>query len=284
MKVQPRLTRLGTTGCSDSRLLTDGAYDEAMTTPTLAPGIPPDYYRRIFEVEEHHWWYRGMRSVTAALLGDRLTRPGQRLFDAGCGTGGFLEWALGRGAFGLVAGVDIGSGAIDLARDRLPEADLRTAPLRKLPFADGAFDLVVSNDVLQHVHEDDVAESMSELHRVTTGGGTLLLRTNGARRLRRERDDWRAYDRSTLRAQLEGAGFVCERLTYANTLLSLYGVARGRAPHAPSPERDGLPRAEPSRFVTSLGARLLEAEARWLARPGASLPYGHTLFAVATPA
>jgi SAM-dependent methyltransferase len=250
----------------------------------LAPGIPPDYYRRIFEVEEHHWWYRGMRSVTAALLGDRLTRPGQRLFDAGCGTGGFLEWALGRGAFRLVAGVDIGSAAIDLARDRLPEADLRTAPLRKLPFEDGAFDLVVSNDVLQHVHEDDVAESMSELHRVTTGGGTLLLRTNGARRLRRERDDWRAYDRSTLRAQLEGAGFACERLTYANTLLSLYGIARRRVPHAPSPERDGLPRAVPSRLVSNLGTALLAAEARWLARPGASLPYGHTLFAVATPA
>ena len=57
----------------------------------LAPGIPKDYYRRIFEDEERHWWYRGMLSITAALLGERLTRPGQRLLDAGCGTGGFLE-------------------------------------------------------------------------------------------------------------------------------------------------------------------------------------------------
>jgi ubiquinone/menaquinone biosynthesis C-methylase UbiE len=255
----------------------------AMTSsPLLAPGIPPDYYERIFEVEESHWWYRGMRSISAALLGERLTRPGQRLLDAGCGTGGFLDWALGCAAFASVAGVDIGSAPIELARVRLPAADLRAAPLRALPFADGAFDLVVSNDVLQHVNETEVGESLSELRRVLAADGTLLLRTNGARRLRRERHDWRAYDRATLATQLEAAGFVCERVTYANTLLSFYGASRGRTPHAPSEDSDGIPRSRPSRLVNLVGARVLAAEGRWLSRPGHTLPYGHTLFAVAS--
>ena len=115
-------------------------------------------------------------------------------------------------------------------------------------------------------------------------GGTLLLRTNGARRLRRERDDWRVYDRRALAAQLERAGFACERVTYANTLLSLYGALRGRSPHAPSESHDGIPRAEFSRLAGTVGSRLLAAESRWLARTGSRLPYGHTLFAVATPA
>ena len=257
---------------------------KGMATPLLAPGIPPDYYRRIFEVEEFHWWYRGMRSISASLLGECLTRPGQRLLDAGCGTGGFLEWALGHGTFAFVAGVDIGSAPIQLARERLPEADLRTAPLCALPFADGSFDVVVTNDVLQHVPEDEVDESLRELRRVLAAGGALLLRTNGARHLRRERADWRAYDRATLVTTLEQGGFTVERVTYVNSLFSLYAAMRGRLPHAPSESHDGIPRREPSRLASALGRRVLAGEARWLARPGRSLPYGHTLFAVASPA
>lgn len=253
-------------------------------SPALAPGIPEDYYRQIFEVEERHWWYRGMRSISAALLGEQLTRPGLRLLDAGCGTGGFLHWALERGSFASAAGVDIGSAAIELARTRLPQVDLRTAPMHSLPFADGSFDLVVTNDVLQHVPEDDVDRSLRELRRVLAAGGTLLLRTNGAGRLRRERDDWRAYDRATLVHALERAGFAIERVSYVNSLFSLYAAMRGRLPHAPSEDRDGIPRRKPSRLVSLLGAGVLAAEARWLARPGRSLPYGHTLFAVASAA
>lgn len=257
---------------------------EMTTSPALAPGIPADYYRRIFEAEERHWWYRGMRAISAALLGDRLVRPGQRVLDAGCGTGGFLRWALDRGSFAYVAGVDIGSAAIELARERLPGIDLRTSPLKSLSFEDCSFDLVVTNDVLQHVPHAEVDVSLRELRRVLEPGGTLLLRTNGARRLRREREDWRAYDRATLVAELERAGFAIERVTYANALLSVYAALRGRSPHAPSEAQDGIPRREPSRFVSALGARVLAAEARWLARPGRSLPYGHTLFAVAVAA
>ena len=255
-----------------------------ISPPALAPGIPADYYQRIFEVEERHWWYRGMRSLSAALLGERLTRPGQRLLDAGCGTGGFLRWALDRGSLATAAGVDVGSAAIELARTRLPDVDLRTAPLCALPFGNTSFDLVVTNDVLQHVSDHEVDRSLRELRRVLAPGGTLLLRTNGSRRLRSERDDWRAYDRMTLTEVLERAGFGIERVTYANTLLSLYGALRGRAPRAPSESHDGIPRREPSRLVAAVGGAVLATEARWLSRPGRSLSYGHTLFAVASPA
>jgi SAM-dependent methyltransferase len=252
--------------------------------PTLAPGVPTDYYDRIFANEQSHWWYGGMLSITASLLGRRLARPRQRLLDAGCGTGGFLSWALDRGDFASVVGVDIGSAAVDLARQRLPSADFHVTPLRSLPFADESFDLVVSNDVLQHVHEREVEKSLRELRRVLTQDGTLLVRTNGARRSRRERDDWRVYDGRALREQLEDSGFECERLTHANMLLSLYGATRGNVPNAPSMRNDGIPRGQPSGFVSTVGRHLLAAEAAWLRRPGRSLPYGHTLFAVGHPA
>jgi SAM-dependent methyltransferase len=245
----------------------------------LAPGVPDDYYRRIYDAEQAHFWYRGMWGISVALLGDRL-HAGLRLLDAGCGTGGYLRFVLDRGSFASVAGADIAAAAIALARERVPQANLRVAPLRELPFAAGSFELVVSNDVLQHVHEAEVHESLLEVRRVLASGGTLLLRTNASRRLRRERDDWRAYDAVTLRRELESAGFSIERLTHANAVLSLAGTARRRVPHAPSENQHGIPTRPPGRLVSTLGSVALSAEAWWIAR-GRSLPYGHTLFAVA---
>lgn len=251
-----------------------------MTSDHLAPGVPGDYYRRIFDAERSHFWYQGMWETTAALLGSRM-HDGARLLDAGCGTGGFLRFALERGAFASTAGVDIAQAAIDLARAAVPEAALEVAPLRALPFADGSFDAIVSNDVLQHVPEEDVEQSLRELRRVLTANGTLVLRTNGSRHLRRERDDWRAYDVATLQADLERAGFLVERTTFANAALSALAAARGRVPRAPTKERHGIPVKRPSRIVSDVGRLALASETWWIRR-GHGLPYGHTLFALAT--
>lgn len=251
------------------------------TIETLAPGIRRDYYDRVYAAEERHFWYVGMRSIAASLLGGRLRLSGQRVLDAGCGTGGFLQWLAARAPVGSLAGVDVGSAALELARGRLPGADLRHASLSSLPFADASFDLVFCNDVLQHVHEDEVQQSLGELRRVLAADGRLVVRTNGSRRVRRNRDDWRAYDRDTLVAELVRAGFACERVTHANMLLSLYSELRRRRPSAPSVERDGIPARPPSRVVSEIGTILLAAEASWLRRSKATLPFGHTIFVLA---
>ncbi len=178
--------------------------------------------------------------------------------------------------------MDLGYQAIDIARDRVPEADLHVAPLHELPFKDSSFDLIVMHDVLQHIPEDDVSTSLEELRRVLEAGGDLLIRTNGASRFRRERADWRVYDRQALRATLEQAGFRCERVTYANMVPSLFAAARGRTPQAPTESRAGVPERDKSRVRARVGGSLLRAEARYLQHSGTSLPYGHSLWALAT--
>jgi SAM-dependent methyltransferase len=255
-----------------------------VTAPTIAPGVPPDYYERIADVDQRHWWYLGMLRIECALLGERLARGGQRFLDAGCGTGGMLRWALDSGRFDTVTGVDLGSDAVELSRRRAPDADVRVAPLHALPFEDASFDLIVSHDVLQHVHERDVDASLGELRRVLAPGGAFLVRTNGSQRLRRERDDWRAYSRRALEETLARARFSCERITYANLAISLLALLRRRAPHAPTETRHGVPAPDAGRLKRVVGERMLAAEARWLARPGRSLPYGHNLLAVAVHA
>jgi SAM-dependent methyltransferase len=246
-------------------------------------GVPDDYYRRLHEVDTRHWWHLGMRSIEAVLLGDRLQRTGQSVLDAGCGTGGFLAWAESTGAFDRLAGSDVSAEAIELAREVVPQAELRVAPLDALPFEDAAFDLVVVEDVLQHVHQDALDRSFAELRRVLRPDGALLIRTNGGRHARNERVDWRLYDAPTLAHDLERGGFRPLRVTYANMPLSAAAAFFGRTPRAPTSASHGIPAPEGS-AKTAIGSRLLALEARYLARPGRSLPYGHTLLALAVPA
>jgi ubiquinone/menaquinone biosynthesis C-methylase UbiE len=250
----------------------------------LAPGVPADYYDSIYAVEESHWWHRGMRAISATLLEDRLRDPGLRLLDAGCGTGGFLRFALDAGSPARLCGVDISSAAIELCGRRVPDAELYVTPVWEIPFEDGAFDVIVMNDVLQHLPEGRIGATFSELRRLLAPDGALLVRTGGAARLRRERDDWRAYDRRTLVRALEQGGFRCARATYVNLVPSLWAAARGRRPHAPTEEHHGVARTVPSGASSRMAARLLAAERRYLEDPRRALPYGHTLLALATPA
>jgi SAM-dependent methyltransferase len=241
-------------------------------------GIPSDYYARMHAVEERHWWHRGMREVELALLRPRL-RPGARLLDAGCGTGGFLGFLLDRGAIGSAAGIDLSPEAIELARERVPEAELGVGSVTELPFADETFDAAVLNDVLQHVPEEDVARSLGELRRVLRSGAPLAVRTGGGLRERREQHDWRVYDRRTLRVELERCGFAVERVTYANLLGSLAAEATRQRPRPPSDERCGIPRGQ-SRPAAAAGTAFLFAERILLARTRATIPFGHTLLAL----
>jgi SAM-dependent methyltransferase len=238
--------------------------------------VPGDYYRRLHEVDTHHWWHVGMRSAAVALLDGHLHGA---LLDAGCGTGGFLAWAAEQGTFTRLCGIDLSAEAIELARETVPAAELHAAPLDRIPFGDGEFDVAVSLDVLQHVHEDVLDTSLRELRRVLRPGGFLLVRTNGDRRARLERDDWRAYDPQTLAADLRRAGFTARRVTYGNAAFSLAAAARGRRPQPPTETSCGIPEPETG-AKASVGSRVLGLEAALLRR-GVRLPYGHTLFALA---
>ncbi|MEP6767885.1 MAG: class I SAM-dependent methyltransferase [Acidobacteriota bacterium] len=96
------------------------------------------------------------------------------VLDVGCGTGAFLEAALSR--FPVAAGVDVSLAWLITARKRLEErglpALLLCACVERLPFRSGEFDLTVSFDLLEHVH--DRVEVAGELARVTRSGGWLV--------------------------------------------------------------------------------------------------------------
>lgn len=96
---------------------------------------------------------------------------GTRVLDAGTGPGTVAAAACARGA--VVTAVDAEPSMVALAGQAAPGADVRHAVLPDLPFADGAFDAVVSNFVLNHVGRP--AAVVTGLRRVTRPGGLLAV-------------------------------------------------------------------------------------------------------------
>lgn len=95
------------------------------------------------------------------------------LFDEAVATGLFPCLA-DRAA--TVVGVDLTTATARRARERHPELRAARGDLRRLPFADGSFDVIVSNSSLDHFQVlADLVAALDELHRVLAPGGVLLL-------------------------------------------------------------------------------------------------------------
>lgn len=117
--------------------------------------------------------YEALTEVIGDLLA-RRARPCTSLLDVGCGDGRkTLAWS---GRLGLpataVAGVEGYAPFREraLVSFRTEEADLESD---HLPFPDTSFDLVIANQVIEHIK--NVFHLMGELCRLTRVGGHLLL-------------------------------------------------------------------------------------------------------------
>ena len=91
---------------------------------------------------------------------------GDRVLDVGCGTGVFLRLCADRGAD--VSGLDASEGLLEIARERVPEADLRLGDLQTLPYADDAFDLVTG--FTSFFFAEDMVAALREAGRVARPG------------------------------------------------------------------------------------------------------------------
>ncbi|RPH96512.1 MAG: class I SAM-dependent methyltransferase [Lysobacterales bacterium] len=98
---------------------------------------------------------------------------GRVVLDAACGEGygaRLLATAAAR-----VTGVDLSAAAVEHARGRyrLPNLSFEAADCRRLPFADGSFDCVVSFETLEHLADQD--DLLREFRRVLQPAGFLLI-------------------------------------------------------------------------------------------------------------
>jgi Methyltransferase domain len=110
------------------------------------------------------------RPLFEAVLDAAGVGHGTRVLDVGCGSGLTLVLAAQRGA--TPSGLDISPGLLGLARERLPEADLREGDMESLPFGDTSVDAVVGVNAFQFA--GDPRRALREAARVVRPGGRVV--------------------------------------------------------------------------------------------------------------
>lgn len=116
-------------------------------------------------------------------------RAGQLVLDVGCGVGSFLRLVVARGArpFGL----DASEALLEVAGQRVPDADLRVGAMEALPYEDGTFDLVAGFN--SFFFADDIVAAIREAGRVAKPGAAVVIQVWGPH----ERNDLEAVKQIT---------------------------------------------------------------------------------------
>lgn len=109
--------------------------------------------------------------LAAGLIAAAGLEPGMRALDVGCGTGQLTERLASVLGAENVAAIDPSEDFAAACRMRVPGAEVRVGIAERLPFADGAFDAVLSQLVVPLL--TDRAEGVREMARVTRPGGVV---------------------------------------------------------------------------------------------------------------
>ncbi len=122
------------------------------------------------EVEATHWWFVGRRKLFANMIKPLRILRDATVLDVGSGTGSNLRLLQGL-KFSRVTGVDQSEDAIRYCAEKNLGL-VRQADVCDLPFGDGAFQLILATDIVEHVDEK---KSLAEIYRTLAPGGYALL-------------------------------------------------------------------------------------------------------------
>ncbi len=228
------------------------------------------------------WWYRGLRTLVAQLLGRALggAPADGPVLDAGCGTGGMLltlgPAVDGHPTIGLEH--DLVAAAFASSKARRPVV---AGSVNEMPWADGSLAAYVSLDVLCHGGVEP-AFALKEAHRCLRPGAIAVFNLPAYGWLFSAHDrrvhNVRRFTRSEACALLAGNGFRVLKSTYWNTLLFplmlIHRLLERGDAAAESDVRDYPP------WLDRLFSSALAAE-RLAIGAGVSLPFGGSFIVVA---
>ncbi|WP_297555911.1 ubiquinone/menaquinone biosynthesis methyltransferase [Thermococcus sp.] len=100
-----------------------------------------------------------------------------RILDVACGTGDMIRCMMKRlekrGVPARFYGLDCSERMLEIAKKKVPFAELKVGNAEDIPFPEGSFDLVSVAFGLRNFSERE--KTISEIHRVLKQGGILLL-------------------------------------------------------------------------------------------------------------
>jgi SAM-dependent methyltransferase len=191
------------------------------------------------ELEQAHWWFSARRRILRRIVDEVAgPGPGKTVLDIGCGVGATL------GAFEpdyRAIGYDPSADAIEFGRRRHPGCDLRVGGVEAAIAAVPSADVVLLNDVIEHVPDDRAL--LAPVAGALRSGAILLITVPADMRLWSPHDvalgHYRRYDAQLLRVATQALPVETVFMTYFNsrlfplvlaarTLARWSGIATGR--------------------------------------------------------
>lgn len=169
---------------SFTALLPDSALLKFSTLTVGVLLIIPALLARHFAISK--WTYAA--NIRKQIFDSLALRGDEKILDVGCGSGVLLNEAARRLSTGKATGIDIwaphsGGGNYALlmknakAEGVADKIEFKQADVRKLPFGDASFDVIVSSGALHHVGRDysEHEQAISEMLRVLKPNGQIAL-------------------------------------------------------------------------------------------------------------
>ena len=144
-------------------------YEEETYLPPPRSGLKKELAEwRLFAYYRAIW----LRHLPA--LGYKPSAPLDAL-DIGCGAGDFIASLQKVYPKSNVIGIDLNRKLVEYAHQRLDSAEFSQTSAQELPFASSRFDLIVSNQVVEHLPQPE--RFFAECHRLLRPSGVLMFST-----------------------------------------------------------------------------------------------------------
>jgi SAM-dependent methyltransferase len=236
-----------------------------------------DEHRKLAELEDGLWHFTALHNHVGRVLKARGFRPGARLLDAGCGTGGLLRRLHAWFPDAQLCGLDSSETAVAWARIRCA-CPIEAGSVTAILHPDGVFDFITCLDVVYQLERP--AEAYREAARCLRAGGALVVNEPAYRWLWSYHDERvggrHRFVRAEVLAMLRKAGLEPVFSTYWNCLPFPLIAARRKLlpPPAAASDVHDYPAwvARPMRWAMAVEAAWLRAGGRW--------PFGTSVFAV----
>lgn len=152
------------------------------STPDTRESVTRDVYNRLFD--EVPWHKAHVTDAASEEAFEEswfqqygaLTRPTDAVVDVGCGRGGLIRRFAP--AVRECIGIDASDAMVELANQERPaNARFMVGSVLDPPLPPSSADFVISRQVMEHLHPDDVPEHLAAVLKILRPGGRFLIET-----------------------------------------------------------------------------------------------------------
>ncbi len=131
-------------------------------------------YDAMAKCEKEMWWFKCLHEITLEKI-EKLSFKEAKILDAGCGTGGMLDYLHDKG-FSNLTGFDLSSDAIEHTRKNSAlQVELISILECDKFYPENSFDIIICNDILVLLKDNDDKLAFGKLISLLKPGGLLLM-------------------------------------------------------------------------------------------------------------